>query len=221
MRLILLGAPGAGKGTQATRLAKRYAVPHISTGDILREAIKQGSQLGARANCYVREGKLVPDKLILELIRERLGRGDCKRGFIMDGFPRTIRQAEGLNHLLEAVNKRINAAVSIEADQNSLVKRLSARRVCSSCGRNYNLLTYPPKQQGICDLCGGGLIQREDDKEETIINRIRVYDKETVPLKDFYRSKGVLKEVDGRGSVKEVFQRIVDSLNNRLSEGGG
>ncbi|MCD6168958.1 MAG: adenylate kinase [Candidatus Latescibacteria bacterium] len=212
MRLVLLGPPGAGKGTQAARLAERYSVPHISTGDILRQAVREGSELGIKANSYIAEGKLVPDDLILDLIQHRLKSEDGRRGFVLDGFPRTISQAEGLNELLSSSNEKLDAVVSIEIDPKLLVRRLSSRRICPSCGRNYNLISSPPQRPGICDLCGTELIQREDDREQTVINRLKIYTKQTAPLKEFYRSKGLLKQIDGEGSIEDVCQRIIKAL---------
>ena len=212
MRLVILGPPGAGKGTQAIQLAERYDVPHISTGDILRQAVKEESELGAEANSYIVAGELVPDDLMLGLIKMRLMGIDGRKGFILDGFPRTVVQAEGLDGLLSSFDEKLDAVISIEVDSKVLVRRLSSRRICPCCGRNYNLLSSPPQRPGICDLCGAKLIQREDDKEQTIINRLEVYTEQTAPLKEFYKNKGLLKQIDGQVSVEEVFQRIIKTL---------
>lgn len=212
LRLILLGPPGAGKGTQAKRLMERYEIPQISTGEILRAAVREGTSLGREADRYMKAGELVPDRVILDLFRGRLGEEDCRSGFILDGFPRTIAQAEGLERLLQERGDALDAVVSIEVDFEILVKRLSARRLCGSCGRDYNLLTAPPRCQGVCDVCGGELIQRADDSEETITNRLKVYERETAEVKEFYRPKGMLREIDGAGTVGEVFARVLKAV---------
>lgn len=212
MRLVILGPPGAGKGTQAIQLAERYDVPHISTGDILRQAVKEESELGAEANSYIVAGELVPDDLMLGLIKMRLMGVEGRKGFILDGFPRTVVQAEGLDGLLSSFDEKLDAVISIEVDSKVLVRRLSSRRICPCCGRNYNLLSSPPQRPGRCDLCGAKLIQREDDREQTIINRLEVYTEQTAPLKEFYKNKGLLKQIDGQVSVEEVFQRIIKTL---------
>lgn len=210
MRLIMLGPPGAGKGTQAKLLQDRFHIPQVSTGDILREAVKEGTKLGLQAKKYMDAGELVPDEVILGLIKERLGKEDCADGFILDGFPRTIAQAEALESLTQ-----IDAVISIEVDPEELVRRLSSRRLCVSCGRDYNLISSPPKVEGKCDVCGGNLYQRDDDKEETIYNRFRVYESQTKPLKDYYAAKGLLKQIDGGRGVEEIFQVILDSLDQK------
>ncbi|HID94529.1 MAG TPA: adenylate kinase [Candidatus Latescibacteria bacterium] len=212
MRVILLGAPGVGKGTQARRLFEKYGVPHISTGDILRKAVEKRTDLGMMAHHYMKEGSLVPDDLILDLVRNRLKEGDCKKGFIMDGFPRTLRQAQGLDQLLKELGEEIDAVININIDEATLLERLLARRVCSSCGGNFNLITDPPEHEGICDRCGGRLIQRDDDNREAVLNRLRLYCEQSGSLTDFYRSKGLLRQVDGRGTVDQVFQRVTDAL---------
>lgn len=212
MRLVILGPPGAGKGTQAIRLAERYDVPHISTGDILRQAVKEESELGAETDSYIAAGELVPDDLMLGLIKMRLMGVDGRKGFILDGFPRTVVQAEGLDRLLSSFDEKLNAVISIEVDSKVLVRRLSSRRICPCCGRNYNLLSSPPQRPAMCDQCGAKLIQREDDTEQTVVNRLEVYTEQTAPLKEFYKNKGLLKHIDGQVSVGEVSQRIIKTL---------
>ena len=212
MRLILLGPPGAGKGTQAKCIEEEYQIPQISTGDILRDAAQKGTALGKKASSYMDRGELVPDEVMLDLIRSRLSQPDCEGGFILDGFPRTIKQAEGLATLLEDMGQEVDAVLSRDADRALLIKRLLARRVCKACGADYNVITHPPKQEGVCDRCGGQVIQRADDNEETIRNRLEVYEKQTAPLRDFYTKRGLLKNIDGRGTVDDVFTRVVDVL---------
>lgn len=214
MRLVLLGAPGVGKGTQAKRMEQEYRVPQISTGDILRSAVKAGTSLGKEATSYMDRGELVPDETMLGLIRSRLDRPDCRDGFILDGYPRTVRQAAGLEALLAEMDLRLDAVLSLEADKALLVARLLARRVCRTCGADYNLISHPSELQGVCDLCGGEVVQRTDDNEETIHNRLEVYERQTAPLKDFYAGRGLLRAVDAQGGMEEVFTRV------RLALGG-
>jgi len=213
MRLVLFGPPGAGKGTQAKRLMGRYGIPQISTGDILRAAVRDETELGLKALAYMKAGDLVPDRIILDLVRERLKEGDCRKGFILDGFPRTVAQAEGLEEVLRTSDMALDRVVSIEVDEEELVRRLTARVVCASCGRGYNLLSAPPKVEGICDDCGGRLIRRADDEEATIRNRLAVYRAETAPVKSFYEERGLLRCVDGSRTIEEVFERILRCLN--------
>ncbi|MFH1006784.1 MAG: adenylate kinase [Candidatus Latescibacterota bacterium] len=213
MYLVLLGPPGAGKGTQALKVSERYGIPQISTGDILREAVKEGTALGSVVASCMDAGQLIPDDLMLELVRVRLGNPDCSRGFILDGFPRTVAQAEGLEQLKAAFRRNVDQVLSIKVDPELLVKRLVARRVCADCGQGYNLQTQPPRTEGFCDTCGGTLIQRSDDVEKTIRNRLRVYEKQTAPVEAFYREKGLLHPIDGVGSIDDVFKRMTASLD--------
>ncbi len=217
MHLILLGPPGAGKGTQAQKVAQRYGIPQISTGDILRDAVKEGTAFGRKAATFMDAGQLVPDDLMLDLVRARLGCDDCAGGFILDGFPRTVPQAEGSEKVLADLGKNVNHVLSMKVDSELLVARLTARRVCPDCGRGYNLQTQLPNREGICDICGVPLIQRSDDVEKTIRNRLKVYENQTVPLEVFYRGKGLLHLIDGVGTIGEVFERMVvclDALNS-------
>lgn len=214
MRVVLLGPPGAGKGTQAKCLEKKYHIPHISTGEILRQAISNGSHLGKEAARYMNRGRLVPDPVILDIVHQRLLQPDCAPGYILDGFPRTLGQVRRLDGLLEEMEQPLNAVISLEVRLEMFVRRLSARRVCPNCGAVYNLLTTPPKREGICDSCGGQLTQRQDDVEETIQKRFEIYRQETFDIKNFYIAKGLLREIDGEGSVEEVYKRIVQHLKD-------
>jgi adenylate kinase len=213
VRLILLGPPGAGKGTQAQRLSDRLGIPQVSTGDILRAAVAAGTPLGREAKGYMDQGALVPDGVVIGIMRERLAAPDCARGYILDGFPRTAAQAEALGETLQALGTPLTAVVSLTVDPEELVRRLSGRRSCGSCGAAYHLETAPPRRAGVCDRCGGALLQREDDREETIRKRLAVYREQTAPLVAYYRGRGLLKEVDGRGDVSEVFARICRLLD--------
>lgn len=213
MRLILLGPPGAGKGTQAANLVKKYNIEHISTGDIFRANIKNETPLGKKVKEYLIQGALVPDELTIDLVWDRLDQEDCKDGFLLDGFPRTIKQAEALEEGLEKRDLRLDRVINIDVDKNDLVKRLAGRRVCLSCGATYHVENNPPSQEGICDKCGKDVIQREDDKEETVLNRINVYEEQTQPLIDFYAKKDLLFSVDGTLSIAQVFEEIEKELD--------
>ncbi|MBN1541207.1 adenylate kinase [candidate division KSB1 bacterium] len=213
MRLIFLGAPGSGKGTQAAILAKSQGIPQISTGDILRKAVKEGTELGQKAQEIMKRGDLVPDDIILELIRERLAETDCKSGYILDGFPRTLEQAKGLDRMLG--DKGIQAAVLFEVQSATLVGRITSRRVCVDCGETYNLITDPPPPDGICLRCGGKVIHRQDDTEETVSNRLAVYEAKTAPLIEFYEKKNKLFRIDGEAPVEHVRDQLF-TLMRRL-----
>jgi len=215
MNLIFLGPPGSGKGTQAKMLVDKYGIPQISTGDILREAVKEGTPLGKEAKKYMDEGKLVPDEVVVGIVRERLKEPDCTKGFILDGFPRTIPQAEALDKTLEEMGKGIDHVLSLEVDKEELVRRLSGRRTCKKCGAMYHIIFDPPKKDGICDRCGGELYQRDDDKEETIRERLRVYEEQTAPLIEYYRKKGLLRPIDGVGKIEEIFARITEAIEGK------
>jgi adenylate kinase len=208
MRLILLGPPGAGKGTQAKMLKEKFGIPQISTGDILRKAVSNDTELGKQAKAVMDDGQLVPDEIVIELIKERIRDEDCSRGFILDGFPRTIVQAEKLSETLAEMNLAIDSVIDLEVNHQELVERLTGRRSCSNCGAMFHDETRQPKKTGICDVCGHELYQRPDDNKETIIKRLDVYEKETAPLKDFYRKQGNLKSLEGRGSVEEIFFQV-------------
>ncbi len=208
MRVILLGPPGAGKGTQAQRLTQKLGIPQVSTGDILRAAVAAGTGLGREAKGYMDQGALVPDSVVIGIIRERLAAPDCARGYILDGFPRTAAQAEALGEMLQALGTPLTAVLSLTVDPEELVRRLGGRRTCGSCGAAYHLETAPPRRAGLCDRCGGGLLQRDDDREETIRKRLAVYREQTAPLVAYYRGRGLLREVDGRGDIDAIFTRI-------------
>lgn len=212
MNLILLGPPGAGKGTQSRRLSENLKIPQISTGDLLRAARSAKTPLGLRAESYMTAGKLVPDEIVIEMIRERLQSNDCREGCILDGFPRTVKQAEVLDEMLQAVASKIDRVVALEVDSEELIGRLSGRRQCRKCGENFHAKFHPPSREGICDRCGGGLFQRDDDREEVIRRRLEVYSGETFPLVGYYRQQGILKSVHGSGSIDKIFEEIRKAL---------
>ncbi len=212
MRLVLLGAPGAGKGTQAKKLIEKYSIPQISTGDILRKAVADGTQLGKEAKSYMDSGGLVPDSVVIGLVKERLAQDDCKAGYILDGFPRTTPQAEELDNVLVAMGSPLDTALSVDVDPDILMKRLTGRRTCKSCQQMYNIHFGAPQKEGVCDKCGGELFQRDDDKEDTIKNRLEVYEKSTAPLIDYYEKKNILKSVEGMGSVDDIFNKVCSIL---------
>jgi adenylate kinase len=208
----MLGAPGAGKGTQAQMIADKYKVPHISTGDIFRANIKNGTELGMEAKKYMDQGLLVPDELTVKILLDRVAKEDCKDGYVLDGFPRTIPQAEVLDKALAERGESIDYAVDVDVPDENIVKRMSGRRACLSCGATFHLEHVPPKEEGICDRCGKELVLRDDDKEETVLNRLKVYHDQTQPLIQFYKNKGVMQAVDGTKSMQEVFDAIVAIL---------
>lgn len=212
MNLILLGPPGAGKGTQATRIVEKYKVPHISTGDIFRENIKNNTPLGQKAQEYMNKGELVPDQLVVDIALDRLGKDDCKNGFLLDGFPRTVFQADALDKFLKDKGKGIDLVINIEVEDKMLIERLDARRVCPTCAATYNVMGMPPKKEGICDKCNDTLIQRKDDKKETVGNRIKVYHEQTSPLIDYYKEKGLIKDFDGMIGADALFDEIVKAI---------
>ena len=212
MKIIMLGAPGAGKGTQAKMIADKYSVPHISTGDIFRANIKNGTELGKEAKKYMDQGLLVPDELTVKLLLDRVANDDCKNGYVLDGFPRTIPQAEVLDNALNELGDKIDYAINVDVPDENIINRMSGRRACVACGATYHIVHIPPKAEGICDRCGEGLILRDDDKPETVKNRLDVYHEQTQPLIDFYEKKGVLKTVDGTIPMEDVFNSIVNIL---------
>jgi adenylate kinase len=212
MNLILFGPPGAGKGTQAQFLVESYGIPQISTGDMLRAAVKQQTPLGLKAQEIMQQGGLVSDEIVLGIVEDRLAQDDCRAGFVLDGFPRTIPQAEALAVILQRSGRSIAHVVSLEVDNEEIVKRLSGRRSCPSCGKGYNVAYDAPRQVGICDACGAALVQRDDDREDTVRNRLDVYGQQTAPLKDYYRSRQVLRVIPGMGPIAEVQRRIAAAL---------
>lgn len=215
MNLIIIGPPGSGKGTQGQRIAERYRIPQISTGDILREAVRNGSALGLKAKASMAQGALVPDEVVIGIIEERLMKGDCGRGFLLDGFPRTVAQANALERMLGRRGLAIDHVISIEIEREELIRRLMGRRTCARCGAMYHILFNPPKKEGICDQCGGSLYQRDDDKEETIRSRLDVYSQQTGPVIQYYASKGLVRAINGIGPIDGIFDRILEVMEGR------
>lgn len=212
MKIILMGPPGAGKGTQAEKLVDLYQIPHISTGDMFRKAQKDGTELGLKAKSYMDQGQLVPDEVTVGIVKERLAEADCKEGFLLDGFPRTVQQADALDTILAELDMALDCVVNIEVDKAFLVDRLTGRRVCRACGATYHIANKAPKVEGICDKCGGELYQRGDDTIETVSNRLDVYAAQTAPLIDYYKSKGIMSSIDGSKSMEEVLADIRTAL---------
>ena len=212
LRTILLGPPGAGKGTQAVKIVEKYGIPHISTGDIFRENIKNGTELGKKAQAYMNRGELVPDDLVIEIATDRLLKDDCKNGFLLDGFPRTVYQAEKLDEFLAAHGGKIDKVLDIAVGKDELITRLTGRRVCKACGASFHVVNIPPKKEGVCDYCGGELIQRADDNLETVTNSIDVYEAQTKPLIDYYEKAGNIAHIDGTTGLDNVFADIVKAL---------
>ena len=212
MRIIMLGAPGAGKGTQAKKIAAKYNIPHISTGDIFRANIKNGTELGKKAKTYMDQGLLVPDELVVDLVVDRVNQDDCENGYVLDGFPRTIPQAEALTEALEKMGQKVDFAIDVNVPDENIVKRMGGRRACVTCGATYHMVYAPTKKEGICDTCGGELILRDDDKPETVQKRLNVYHDQTQPLIDYYTSQGILRTVDGTVDIDDVFRAITEFL---------
>ena len=212
MKIVMLGAPGAGKGTQAKMIAEKYSIPHISTGDIFRANIKNGTELGKKAKSFIDKGQLVPDELTLDLIMDRFKEDDCKNGYVLDGFPRTIPQAEALDEALKANGEKVDFAIDIDVPDENIVRRMGGRRACVNCGATYHIVYSPTKVEGKCDKCGEELIVRDDDKPETVLSRLEVYHNQTQPLIDYYNEQGILKSVDGPIDMKDVFNEIVKIL---------
>ena len=214
MKIVMLGAPGAGKGTQAMMISEKYGLPHISTGDIFRANIKNGTELGMRAKAYMDEGRLVPDELTVELLLDRVKEEDCRNGYVLDGFPRTIPQADVLTEALAKSGDKVDYAINIDVPDENIVRRMSGRRACLNCGATYHIEHIPPKKEGICEVCGKELVQRDDDRPETVLKRLSVYHEQTQPLIDYYEKAGVLRNVDGTRSLEEVFSDIVKLLED-------
>lgn len=214
MRLVLLGPPGVGKGTQASAIVEKYNIPHISTGDIFRANIKEGTDLGKKAKEYMDKGHLVPDDIVVSIVKDRLSKEDCKKGFLLDGFPRTINQAEILDKELTEMGIKLDKVVNIDADKEILIERAIGRRICKTCGKGYHIKFNPPKKENVCDIDGGELFQREDDTRETVSTRIEVYQKQTQPLIDYYEQKGIIINVNGTQPIAEVFETIVRALED-------
>ncbi|GGI41051.1 adenylate kinase [Mammaliicoccus stepanovicii] len=214
MNIILMGLPGAGKGTQASEIVKKYPIPHISTGDMFRKAIKDETELGKEAKSFMDRGELVPDEVTIGIVRERLAEEDAKKGFLLDGFPRTVEQADALNEILSQLGRQVEAVINIEVPEEELMNRLTGRRICEVCGTTYHLVFNPPKVDGVCDLEGGKLYQREDDNPETVSNRLSVNIKQTKPLLDFYENQGVLKNIDGSRQIEDVSKDVIQILES-------
>lgn len=212
MKIIMLGAPGAGKGTQAKKIAAKYDIPHISTGDIFRANIKNGTELGKKAKTYMDQGLLVPDELVVDLVVDRVNQDDCTKGYVLDGFPRTIPQAEALDKALSELDQKVDFAIDVDVPDENIVRRMGGRRACVGCGATYHLVYAPTKEEGVCDVCGKDLILRDDDKPETVQKRLNVYHDQTQPLIDYYTNAGILKTVDGTVDINDVFQAIADIL---------
>lgn len=208
MNLVLMGLPGAGKGTQADQIVKKYNIPHISTGDMFRAAIEEGTELGIKAKSYMDQGALVPDEVTIGIVRERLAKPDCEEGFLLDGFPRTVPQAEALEEILSGISKKMDFVFNIQVNQDILMERLTGRRICKNCGATFHLVFNPPAKDGVCDRCDGELYQRADDNADTVQNRLEVNMEQTQPLLDYYSEKGYLKNIDGQQDIKEVFSDI-------------
>jgi len=215
MNIVFLGPPGAGKGTQAKILIDKFGIPQISTGDMLREHRAKGTELGKKAQEYMDKGQLVPDEIILGMVKERLSQPDCAKGFILDGFPRTVAQAEALDKILSEMGKKLDFALALVVPDELLVERLTGRRTCKGCGMMYHIKYKPPKVEGKCDVCGGELYQRPDDNEETVRNRLKVYHESTAPLIDYYKKQGILKEIDGSKSIEEITAQLLQILGGK------
>lgn len=214
MNIVLMGLPGAGKGTQAEKIVEKYGIPHISTGDMFRAAMKEETELGLKAKSFMDKGELVPDEVTIGIVRERLSKEDCHKGFLLDGFPRTVAQADALESILADLGKKIDYVINIQVDKEVLMERLTGRRICKNCGATYHLVFNPPSEEGVCDRCGGELYQREDDNAETVQNRLDVNIKQTQPLLDFYQDKGYLVNIDGQRDIKDVFSEIDDLIGS-------
>ena len=212
MKIIMLGAPGAGKGTQAKMIAEKYHIPHVSTGDMFRMNIKNGTELGKEAKTYMDQGLLVPDELTVRILLDRVSKEDCKNGYVLDGFPRTIPQAEVLDDAINKLGDKIDYAINVEVPDENIIRRMSGRRACLSCGATYHIEHIPPKKEGICDECGEALVLRDDDKPETVGKRLQVYQEQTQPLIEFYKAKGILHNVDGTQDMQDVFKAIEEVL---------
>ena len=212
MIIVLFGPPGAGKGTQAERISREMGIPHIATGDMFREAVAKGTELGRKAQEYMRRGELVPDEIVNEMVRERISMPDCSKGFILDGYPRTVNQAKALDEMLAEMGRKVDVVLNLSVSDDEVVKRLSYRRICRRCGAIYHLINNPPRREGVCDRCGGELYQREDDREEVIRRRLRVYYEQTEPVLRYYAERGILRDIDGNGTVDEVWERVKKAL---------
>lgn len=215
MKIIMLGAPGAGKGTQAKQIADKYSIPHISTGDIFRANLKEGTELGKKAKEYMDQGLLVPDELTCDLVMDRISQEDCKNGFVLDGFPRTIPQAEALDAALSKIGQKMDYAIDVDVPDDNIINRMSGRRACLNCGATYHIVSIPTKVEGVCDRCGNQVVLRDDDQPETVKKRLEVYHAQTQPLIDYYKKQDILKTVDGTQPMEQVFDAIVEILDRK------
>lgn len=215
MNIILMGLPGAGKGTQAERMVEDFKIPHISTGDMFRAAVKDQTEMGLEAKKYMDQGLLVPDHVVIGIVKERLGKADCSNGFLLDGFPRTVTQAEALDETLQGLSRNIDHVINIEVDRNELLARLTGRRICRDCGATYHVMFNPPKQEGVCDKCGGELYQRDDDNEKTVATRLDVNIEQSAPLLSYYSEKDLLRNIDGQQEITKVFEDIATLLRGQ------
>ncbi|MEW9670182.1 adenylate kinase [Ammoniphilus sp. 3BR4] len=215
MNIILMGLPGAGKGTQAEYIVRDFNVPHISTGDMFRAAVKEQTPMGLQAKSYMDQGLLVPDEVVIGIVKERLGKDDCRNGFLLDGFPRTVAQAEALDQTIEELGRKIDHVVNIEVDRSELLARLTGRRICRSCGASYHVVFNPPAKEGVCDKCNGELYQREDDNEKTVATRLDVNIEQSAPLLSYYNGKGLLRNIDGQQEIGKVFEDIANLLRGQ------
>lgn len=215
MNIILMGLPGAGKGTQAERMVEEFKIPHISTGDMFRAAVKEQTEMGLEAKKYMDQGLLVPDHVVIGIVKERLGKADCSNGFLLDGFPRTVGQAEALDDTLLGLGRNIDHVINIEVDRSELLARLTGRRICRDCGATYHVMFNPPKQEGVCDKCGGELYQRDDDNEKTVATRLDVNIEQSAPLLSYYSKKGLLRNIDGQQEITKVFEDIATLLRGQ------
>lgn len=215
MNILLMGAPGAGKGTQASALSERLNIPHISTGDMFRKAVSEGTALGLEAKRYMDSGNLVPDEVTIGIVRERLAESDCENGFMLDGFPRTVGQAEALDEMLKGLNKKLDAVLEIKVPFDILIERITGRRICKDCGATYHVHFHPPTKEGVCDKCGGELYQRKDDNENTVQNRLAIYEDSTAPLLGFYKEQGILIQIEGNRPTLEVTDSILNHLESK------
>ncbi len=214
MIIVLLGPPGAGKGTQASKISEALSIPHIATGDIFRDAVERGTELGRKAKEYMERGELVPDEIVNGIVKERISKPDCSNGFILDGYPRTLNQARALDEMLSEMGRKVDVVLNISVSEDEVVRRLSYRRVCRKCGAIYHLINDPPKREGICDRCGAELYQREDDREEVVRKRLRVYREQTKPLINYYRERGVLVDINGNGDIEEVWSQVEEAISS-------
>ncbi len=220
MQIVLLGPPGSGKGTMAQVMVEKYNLPHISTGDIFRQNIKDQTELGRKASAYIEKGALVPDEITIAMVQDRLSQESCRQGFILDGFPRTVPQARALTDMLDEMNCPLTVVLNVQVSKESIIERVSGRRICSNCGASFNTIYMPTKVEGICDICGGKLIQRKDDKPETVLKRFNTYEEQTAPLIDFYSDRGLIAHIDNEGEIGSALGAVDDAIQRRVASRG-